>query len=150
MESEYRERLYQIFLAADRPVETAIQEALGVGQEYLGLELGFVTEIEDGRQSIVHVVGEHDLITPGNQCPLDEAYCRRTVELDSALAVQDASASGAISERARQTFDLGTYVGVKLIVDGDGYGTVCFASEATRDAAFSEAEEKVGPGTVSR
>ena len=141
MQSEYRDRLYQIFLTSDDDVETAIQRALEVGREYLDLELGFVTEIEDGRQSIVHVAGEHDLITPGNQCPLDEAYCRRPVELDRALAVQDAAVSQAISDRARQRFDLGTYIGVKILVDGDGYGTVCFASDDPRDTGFSDTEE---------
>jgi len=141
MQSEYRERLYQIFLTSDYDTETAIQRALEAGREYLDLQLGFVTEIENGQQSIIHVSGDHELITPGNQCPLDEAYCRRTIELDSALAVQDASASRDISDRARRRFDLGTYIGVKILVHEDSYGTVCFASEETRTTDFSDTEE---------
>jgi PAS domain S-box-containing protein len=141
MQSEYREQLYQIFLTSDADTEAAIERALDLGREYLDLSLGFVTEIEEGVQSIAHVAGDHDLITPGNQCPLDEAYCRRTIEIDSALAVQDASASQAISDRARQVFDLGTYIGVKIHVHDEGYGTVCFASEETRGVEFSDAEE---------
>ncbi|OYR57948.1 PAS domain S-box protein [Halorubrum halodurans] len=141
MQSEYRERLYQLFLTSDADTEAAIERALDLGREYLDLPLGFVTEIEEGTQSIAHVVGEHDLIVPGNRCPLDEAYCRRTIEIDSALAVQDASASQAISERARQVFDLGTYIGVTIHVHDEGYGTVCFASERTRGVEFTESEE---------
>ena len=139
--SEYRERLYQIFITSDDDAGTAIQRALELGREYLDLSLGFVTEIERGHQSIRHVSGDHDRIKPGNQCPLDEAYCRRTIELDSALAVQDASASQAIGDRAQQLFDLGAYIGAKILVDGDSYGTVCFASKETRAVEFTDAEE---------
>ena len=138
--SEYRERLYQIFLTSD-DAERTIRRALELGREYLDLSLGFVTEIEGGRQSIRHVSGDHDRIKPGNQCPLDEAYCRRTIELDSALAVQDASASQAIGDRAQQLFDLGAYIGAKILADGDSYGTVCFASKETRAVEFTDAEE---------
>ena len=139
--SEYRERLYEVFLTSEDDTETRIQRALDLGREYLDLSLGFVTEIEQGRQSIVHVSGEHDRIEPGNQCPLDEAYCRRTIELDSALAVQDASASQAISDRAHRLFDLGAYVGAKILVHEDTYGTVCFASGESRAVEFTDAEE---------
>ncbi|WP_435066905.1 PAS domain S-box protein [Haloplanus sp. C73] len=139
--SEYREQLYQIFLVSDCDVETSIHRALDLGEEYLNLPLGFVTEVEEGQQRIVHVSGDHDTIRPGIQCPLDEAYCRRTVELDSALAVQDASVSQAISDRARQRFNLGTYIGAKILVHEDNYGTVCFAAEQTRAVDFTDAEE---------
>ncbi|PYZ02631.1 hypothetical protein C8039_02575 [Halogeometricum sp. wsp3] len=37
---------------------------------------------------IVQSTGGHELIQPGETCPLDSAYCRLTVELDSPLAVQ--------------------------------------------------------------
>jgi PAS domain S-box-containing protein len=139
--SESRERLYQLFLESDYEVETAIQRALDLGREYLELSLGFVTEIDEGVQSIVHVSGEHEAIRPGNQCPLDEAYCRRTIELDSVLTVQDVSASQAINDRAQRRFNLGTYIGAKILVRDESYGTVCFASTESRAVEFTDAEE---------
>ncbi|MFC6756920.1 PAS domain S-box protein [Halomicroarcula sp. GCM10025894] len=73
--------------------------------------------------------------------PLDEAYCRRTVQLDGQLCVQDAEASPDISEQAVEAFGLGSYIGCKLTVDDDVYGTVCFADPEPRERPFSEAEE---------
>jgi PAS domain S-box-containing protein len=81
------------------------------------------------------------LIQPGESCPLDEAYCRRTVELESPLAIQNANISTAVSDSAVQTFDLGAYIGAKVIVDGDTYGTACFADDDPRDNSFSDAEQ---------
>jgi PAS domain S-box-containing protein len=138
--SEYRDRLYRILLSSTGNHEQAIQRALDLGREYLDLSVGFVTEIDHGEQTIVQVAGEHETITPGAQCPLDEAYCRRTIDLDSALAVQDAAGTDAISDRAQDRFNLGTYIGAKILVQDDTYGTVCFAGTPTRDTEFTDAE----------
>ncbi|WP_254763013.1 PAS domain S-box protein [Natrinema marinum] len=139
--SSYREALYEVFVGTDHDVETQIAHALEIGTEYFDLPIGFLTRIEDGTQTIVHATGSHDLLQPGESCPLEEAYCRRTVEMDAPLAVQHASASPVISETAVETFDLGTYIGSKVVVDDDLYGTVCFAAEDERGAPFSEAKE---------
>jgi PAS domain S-box-containing protein len=137
----YRERLYDTFADADRTTEEKIDRALEIGTAYFGLPLGFLTRIEDGVQEIVQATGDHELIQPGETCPLDDAYCRRTVEVDGTLAVQRATPGSPISERAIETFGLGTYIGATVVVDDEVFGTVCFAAEPERETPFSEAEE---------
>ena len=137
----YREQVYEAFADRSRPVGDAIESALFAGVGRLGVEIGFVTRIEDGIQYIEQSVGDHGDIRPGEQCPLDEAYCRRTIELDGHLSVQDAQASPDISETAYDTFGLESYIGSKITVDDEIYGTVCFADSEPRENAFSEAEE---------
>ncbi len=139
--TSYREALYDVFVDTDRDVEARVARALEIGTKYFDLPIGFLTRVEDGTQTIVQATGSHELIRPGESCPLEEAYCRRTVEIDAPLAVQRASASPDVSETALETFDLGTYLGSKVVVDGDPYGTVCFAAETERDTPFSEVEE---------
>ncbi|KPN32164.1 hypothetical protein SY89_02924 [Halolamina pelagica] len=135
-----RERLYEVFTDLDTDVETKVDRALQIGTEYFDLPLGFLTRIDDGSQEIVQAVGDHELIQPGETCPLEDAYCRRTVDVEGVLAVQDANDS-SISERAIDVFDLGTYIGAKVVVDEELYGTVCFADEAERAQPFPEADE---------
>jgi PAS domain S-box-containing protein len=135
-----RERIYDIFADPHEDVGGKIERALAVGTEFLDLPIGFLTRIEDGTQRIVHATGDHPLIQPGESCPLESAYCRRTVEVESALAVQDAAASPAISAAALRTFDLGTYVGCKVVVNDAVHGTVCFAATGEREAGFTDAE----------
>jgi len=141
--SAYREEIYDVFADTEEDVDVTarVERALDVGAEYLGLPVGFLTRIEDGVQEIVATTGGHERIRAGERCPLDEAYCRRTVEMDGALAVQDAAASSAVTERALQAFGLGAYIGVTVTVDDETYGTVCFAAEAERDDPFTETEE---------
>jgi len=136
----YREDLYEIFINKHQSVENKIHCALQLGTEYLDLPIGFFTRIDQDIQEIVQVVGEHPLIQPGGSCPLDEAYCRRTIERESPLAVENSTVSVEISETAIETFGLGTYIGAKVVVGDDSYGTVCFADENERATPFTDSE----------
>jgi two-component system aerobic respiration control sensor histidine kinase ArcB len=136
----YRDQIYEIFADPNKEFETQIEQALDTGTEYLDLSLGFFTRITDGTQRILHAVGDHPLIQPGESCPLDEAYCRRTIEVDSQLAVENARVSPEISDTAIETFDLGAYIGAKVIVNGEVYGTACFADTEPREESFVDAE----------
>jgi len=138
--SGYRESLYEAFTDTG-DVDSQVADALALGTEYLSLGLGFLTRIDDGTQEIVQSVGDHDRIRPGETCPLDRAYCQRTVEVKGSLAVQHAGSSPVVPTRALRTFDLGTYVGARVEVERGVYGTVCFADESARDTPFSEAEQ---------
>lgn len=135
-----RERLYDVFSGQSTDVETKVDRALALGSEQLGLPIGFLTRIEGGTQEIVRAVGDHPSIQPGNACPLEEAYCRRTVEIEGLLAVQDATASSAISETAVRSFGLGAYIGASVTVDDETHGTVCFADQDERAEGFTDAE----------
>jgi PAS domain S-box-containing protein len=139
--SAYREEVYDIFAGVGEDVLPRVERALGVGTEYLGLPVGFLTRIEDGEQEIVVSTGDHAGIEAGACCPLEEAYCRRTVEMEGTLAVQDASASPSIDDRAVRAFGLDSYIGAKVVVDDETYGTVCFAAESERADPFDETEE---------
>jgi len=141
--SAYREEIYDIFAASgsDGGVMSRIERALAVGTARLRLPIGFLTRIDDDVQEVVAATGDHERIAPGDRCPLDEAYCQRTVAADGPLAVQDAVSSAAVPERAVETFGLGSYIGATVAVDDETFGTVCFAAETERDEPFTEADE---------
>jgi len=137
---EYREQLYDALSDSNQSVGMRVDKALDLGTAFFDLPIGFCTRIESGVQNVVYATGDHDLIQPGETCPLDDAYCRRTVEIESPLAIQDADASTAISGSAVETFGLGAYIGARIVVKNETWGTICFAGTETRDRPFSEAE----------
>ena len=137
----YRAQIYDLFTPPIENIDTQIDRALELGTEYLDLSIGFFTRITTDRQEILRAVGDHPLIQSGESCPLNEAYCRRTIEVESPLAIQNANSSSAVSETAVQTFDLGAYIGAKVIVDGETYGTACFADQDPRDESFTDTEQ---------
>lgn len=137
---EYRNDLYDVFAGPETPVSEKVDRALELGLEYLQLSIGFFTRIDGGVQEFVQVKGDHPKILPGESCPLEKAYCRRTIELESPLAIQNAATSPAISDSAVETFELGAYIGARVIVNDETVGTVCFADADTRDGEFSDPE----------
>ncbi|MFB6309639.1 MAG: GAF domain-containing sensor histidine kinase [Salinirussus sp.] len=136
-------QLYRITADHERPFEEKVRELLDLGRSYLGVQVGFLTEIEDGTQLIVEAVGDHEELQPGESCPLSKAYCRKTIERDTALTVQHAAVEGWEGDAAYEAFGLESYIGATVIVDGEVNGTFCFADKEPRDEPFTDAEETV-------
>jgi|AntDeeMetagen134_2_1112570.scaffolds.fasta_scaffold00705_4 PAS domain S-box-containing protein len=140
-ESErYRRRLYEITADETLSIEETIQRTLELGAEYLGMENGFLTRIEDGTQRIVNSHGPHEELQPGSECPLPESYCRKTIEMDEPMTVLHADDTGWHDDPAYERFGLETYIGAKITVGGELYGTVCFADRSPRETDFSTVE----------
>ncbi|WP_436930609.1 PAS domain S-box protein [Halosimplex halobium] len=139
--------LYDVTTDADLDFEEKVDLLLEFGCARLDLPYGFLSRIETddnrdekGTQRIVRAYGDHELLQPGESCPLEQAYCRKTIDTDGLLAVSDAVDAGWEGDPAYQQFDLGSYIGGKVLVDGDLYGTLCFAGSTSRDHPFSDLE----------
>ncbi|MES3517498.1 MAG: HAMP domain-containing sensor histidine kinase, partial [Natronomonas sp.] len=92
-------------------------------------------------QTIVASKSTNDLLQPGESCPLEDSYCRKTISTEEGLlAVENAGQSGWSDDSAYETFELETYIGGRIVVNGDLYGTICFADAESRRREFSEME----------
>jgi PAS domain S-box-containing protein len=128
---------------SDITLEERIRTLLEIGRDRLDLSYGFLTRIEDGTQHIVEAVGRHEDLQAGASAPLSEAYCRRTIEAAGLLGVRNAPAEGWEGDPAYERFQLNCYIGGKVLVNGELYGTVCFADSEARDRTFTEFEESL-------
>jgi len=138
-EESFRE-LYTVLAAPDPSFEDKLERVFDLGRDRLGVELGFLTRIEDGVQEIEAASGDHPLIASGKSCPLSDAYCKKTVERDEQLSVHDAPAAGWEGMTAYETFEFGSYIGSKVLVRNELYGTLCFADSSPRERSFTESE----------
>ena len=139
--SSLRDPLDSLF-AEESLSEQQVTDLLEVGRDYLGLDYGFLTRIAADTQRVVYAVGDHPLLQPGEECPLDTTYCQKTITVEDGevLAVPSVSPSGPIPDQSVETFALGAYVGASIEVDGELCGTVCFAADEPRAASFTETE----------
>ncbi|PSP88827.1 hypothetical protein BRC90_06625 [Halobacteriales archaeon QS_4_69_34] len=136
----YRRRLYELTADAERSSEERVEALLDLGCERLGMESGLLTRIEDDTERAVTVGGPEEWVQPGTEWPLAESYCRRAIQTDELLAIRDAVAEGWEGDPAYETTDIDSYVGGSVVVDGELYGTFCFADRSPREERFSTEE----------
>ena len=134
------QELYAVSSDRDRTFEEKIESILRLGTEYLDVENGFLTQVEQGTQYIETSVATHPELKAGESCPLNEAYCRRTIELDGLLTVVNASDEGWADDRAYDRFGLDAYIGGRIEVNGELYGTLCFADTDERSEVFTDTQ----------
>ena len=139
---EFLRSLHEVAGSAELGHEERVRRLLSLGREQLGLAVGFLARVElpetapggtDGTRTVVTVAGDDDTIAPGDSCPLSEAYCRRTVRTRGLLAIADSVAEGMVGDPAYERFGLDAYVGTTVTVDGELYGTLCFAAQQARE-----------------
>lgn len=132
--------LYEVAGNTELDLSEKMRRLLEIGCERLELPVGFVTDIDENIQRILQAVGEHDAIVEGGKAPLDESYCRKTLEADGLVTYLNAEEEGMAGDPAFERYQLACYIGAKLHVAGRLVGTVCFADDRARDREFSEGE----------
>jgi signal transduction histidine kinase len=136
---EALQELYAISSDREREFEAKLTALLETGREYLGLDNGFLTRVDDDTQYVEAAVGSDD-IRVGDSRPLAEAYCRRTVELDHLLTIVNAADEGWSDDPAYEGFEFDTYIGGRVEADDGIYGTLCFADPEARADGFTDTE----------
>ncbi|WP_336342689.1 PAS domain S-box protein [Halalkalicoccus ordinarius] len=132
--------LYELTTSRGLSFEQKLKRVLEAGCERLDLEYGFFTRIEDDTMTIVQSHADNELYRPGASCPISQSYCRRVLEEEGLVVVNDALAEGWAGDPGYETFELGTYVGGQVVIDGEVYGTICFSSNDPREEPLSEVE----------
>lgn len=125
-------------MKGDEPFETKAEEALGLGQAYLGVDAGFLTRIEtetDHWETVISTDDTGEIVPAGMTKDLGGTYCRHTLERESPLAVHDIS-----NQQEIESGGFECYHGTTLTVNDEVYGTVCFVARDARNQPFSEAE----------
>ncbi|WP_435195782.1 GAF domain-containing sensor histidine kinase [Natronomonas sp. EA1] len=121
----------------------AIQRVVEVGVDYLDIDHGHVTNIDEADDHW-EVIGSTDGVDGpyplGLTASLQDSYCRRTIRRSSPLALHDAKAQGWADDHAYQRHQLDSYLGFRIDVFGEPYGTVCFVESDPRETPFSDAE----------
>jgi PAS domain S-box-containing protein len=119
-------RVYDAAADTDLSLQAKIESLLEIATRHLDFPLGYATRIDDGTQHIVAAVGDHDAIRTGSSDPLERTYCRRTIEQQEPVVLDDAVEQGWADDPAYERFGLRCYLGARVPANGELYGTVCF------------------------
>ena len=130
-----RKELYKI-VRQDVPFELKAREALTLGKRYLDVENGHLTEIDQESshwEAIVSADTTDGSFPPESGLDLGTTYCRETIKSERSIALWNASEQNWDTDPAFVEHGLSCYHGVRLVVDNEPYGTVCFVSQEPRE-----------------
>lgn len=142
-DEEARSELYAL-LHCSVPRKQVIERVVEIGSDYLNIDHGHITDIDEG-ENWWEVIGSTDPsdgpYPDGLTAKLSDSYCRRTIQQSTPLVLHDANNQGWADDHAYQQHQLDTYLGMRIEVFGEPYGTICFVESDPREEPFSEAEQ---------
>lgn len=117
------------------------QRLLELGMDRLGVENGHVVQIdrEAGRHEIVSACGS-DIVQEGTETGLANTYCRRTITEEDVLTLYNAPKQGWDDVPATDGKPINCYIGTKLLIGDDLFGTLCFVNAEPRADLFTSEE----------
>lgn len=135
---KFRRRLYEITSDPDRAIHTKVADLIDLGTERLDVPTGFLSFIDPAtdRFEVLVSTETHPLLNAGRVDTLSKTYCRRTIDSGEILGLYDAATQGWAEDPAYEKYDFACYLGAKLEVDGDLFGTVCFGDTTPREDPF--------------
>jgi len=135
-------RLYSITNQSELSFLEKLDRALDVGTTELGYPVAYATRIEDQSVEMLAVAGDHEGLSVGQTTPLSDNYCQLTMAENGPVAIADAGADEALSELpVYDDIGLACYIGAPITVDGEVYGSLCFAGTEPRDPELIEAQK---------
>lgn len=142
-ESEALRRLTSIGSQRGLNLEEKAHAILELGSATFDLPLGIVSRIEGDRYELVYAVSPNNQLKPGTSFELEKTYCVHTLAADAPTGFEHAGKSEISDHRCYRAFQLESYLGAPLLVDGERYGTLNFSSPEPRMRRFSANEREL-------
>ncbi|MBX7161226.1 MAG: response regulator [Acidimicrobiia bacterium] len=120
-----------------------LAELLDMGCRRFGTETGLLTRLRGDDLEVVEVVTGDRGPERGSARPLSETFDRMALASGAPLALHDASASHWADHPARRAGGPEAYLGCRVLVNGETFGTLCFQSTRALAGPFGPADKDV-------
>ncbi|MEZ3117757.1 PAS domain S-box protein [Halobaculum sp. MBLA0147] len=139
--------LHEITADPEHDVDERIDRLLRLGATQFGTDYAFLARADrdTGEYEVTASLSGHDHLEPGAVHDLSDTYCRHVIEGDreTPATTHDTRAALSATDPAHEQFGLGCHVAAEIAVDGEVYGTLCFAADEPRAAPFSATERRL-------
>lgn len=124
-------------------LEEKLHRLLKLGCEQFGMPIAILSRIDGQYFHILDAVGDNTAYRAGTTTELNQTYCSATVFTNEPVAFEHAGISEWRLHPSYQEHRMEAYIGVRVVVGGGLYGTLCFASPAPRPSLFRSADLEI-------
>ena len=135
--------LYNVTSRQELSFEEKTTELLQLGAEQFGLPIGSLAQISGGRYKIVQSVSPGDIIPPGTEFAACDTYCAETLKIMDAVSFEEAGATERRNAPSYRQFGVEAYLGTPVRVNGDVWGTLCFAGHQPHPRLFTSGDREL-------
>jgi len=125
------------------PFAGKAQALLALGCEQFGMPVGILSRVEGENYEIVEVVPADGPIPKGCVFPLGQTYCCLTLQSSEPVSFEHAAASEWRTHPAYLQHKLEAYLGIRVQVEGEVYGTLNFVSTEPRAVVFTNSDREI-------
>ena len=141
--SDRLKQLHHLAITDYKTLEDFFNEYLKAGSEIFDLATGIVSQITDQTYKILALQSPLDL-SVGLELNYQETYCQEIVEQQATVTYFDVSQVAKMQNHpVYLNFDLKSYIGTPIFVNGNLYGILSFASVPPRGNDFSSSEKEI-------
>ncbi|NEP77202.1 MAG: response regulator [Okeania sp. SIO3B3] len=139
---------YTVASETDQNLDTFLQIILEMGRKQYGTEIGILAKIKGETYEVVASQlsqGFPFSIKAGYTTDIKQTYCSETIKKNEPITIEVAGNSEWQNHPAyTQTFfKLETYIGCRVIVEGNVYGTISFASPYPKPEPFKQSDRQI-------
>ncbi|MEO1443921.1 MAG: hybrid sensor histidine kinase/response regulator, partial [Chloroflexota bacterium] len=121
-------RLQNIASRADLSKDEKLHAILEMGLTAFHMENAIISQIDRSQQTytVKYAVSPDNVIPPGTVFQLGTTYCNMTIDLPLPVTIPHVAVSEHMRHPCYLQFKLESYIGHRLMVHGQHYGTVNF------------------------
>jgi len=135
--------IHEIISRAELSFDQQIDEILRLGCKHLGTEVGKVArqDPENNVSEFLYVCVNCELpVKKGTIYPLDKTFCDITFASPETIDISDVASSPFSSHPAADYMKIQSYIGRRISVRGENFGTINFSNRARVKRPFSQAD----------
>lgn len=118
-----------------------MRRALRIGLNYLDMDLGIISQLENTIYSIRWAQSNQDIpVTENQTLSLEDTYCQFLFENNGELSIEHMGKSRYADHKAYQLHQLESYLGSLLTANGQVIGTLNFTAKNPRRRPFDDGE----------
>ncbi|MEA5618091.1 response regulator [Cronbergia sp. UHCC 0137] len=135
--------LYEVASAENFNFNQRIQGFLKMGCEKFGLEYGFLGRMEDQVYHLLAIQAPDSDIQQQDKFELAQVFCDEVINRNEPLAIEYIEVSEWCDHPQHKIFGIETYIGVRVLLEGKGYGALSFCSHQPRQKPFTSTEKEL-------
>ena len=133
-------RIHTITSLQQSSLSEKIEQLLALGNEMFYLPFAIVSEIKEQDYSVLYCRSPNHELIPGAHFDVANTYCVHTLNANKPTAFHHASNSYIKTHPCYINFQLESYIGCPIMVDGKPFGTLNFSSPDVHHQVFSETD----------